>query len=335
MVSRLATSLARWAPRTLEIVGWVAVALMIGLCITQWFGIDGRRSIAALQAMTPWLLVWAAPIALAASLTRRRPLALAALVPVLTLLVLSYPIVFHGGAPRAAAGAPTLTVAYSNVYFRNPSPDLAVQALLAQDADVMVMVELATPLLNALRAAVPPDDYPYRAGNERNDAGAISLWSRFPITDGGVVQMEGRHSIDVTLDVDGSAVHLLAVHANPPTVDARLWRKQLGAIGDLAVASPRPTIVIGDFNASRWHPSFRSLLDRGLRDAHETLGHGWSASWPMDDGVMPPPFVRIDHALFDDGITPLALRELQVPGSDHEGFVVTFGLTDDGVRRAG
>lgn len=327
--------MSRWVPKVLEAVGWVAVALMIGLCLTQWFGLDGRRSIAALQAMTPWLLMWAAPIALAASLTRRHPLALASLVPLLTLLVLSYPIVFHDDAPRAAAGAPTLTVAYSNIYYRNPTPEAAVRALLAEDADVMVMVELATPLLNALLAAVPPDDYPYRTGTQRGDAGAISLWSRFPITTGGVVKVEDRRTIDVTLDVGGSTVRVLAVHPNPPTLDADRWRQQLEAIGDRAVASEVPTIVVGDLNASRWHPSFRTLLDRGLRDAHETLGHGWSTSWPMDDGVTPPPFVRIDHALFDDGVTPLAIRDLPMPGSDHKGFVVTFGLTEAGVTRAG
>jgi len=47
----------------------------------------------------------------------------------------------------------------------------------------------------------------------------------------------------------------------------------------------------------------------------------------MDRGVLPPPFVRIDHALFGDGITPVAIDDLDVPGSDHKGFVATFAFT--------
>jgi endonuclease/exonuclease/phosphatase (EEP) superfamily protein YafD len=327
--------MSRWAPKVLETLGWVVVVSMVGLCITQWFGVEGRRSIAALQALTPWVLVWAAPIALAASLTRRHPLALIALVPVTTLLTLSYPIVFHDDAPGAAAGAPTLTIAYANVYYLNPTPDLAVRALLAADADVMVMVELATPLLNALLATVPADDYPYRTGTQRGNAGAISVWSRVPIRSGGVVDVRTRASVDATLDVGGRTVHLLAVHPTSPTTDAAEWAAQLEEVGGRATSSTLPTIVLGDFNASRWHPAFRALLDRGLRDAHEALGHGWSTSWPMDDGLTPPPFVRIDHALFDDGIAPIAIGDLQVPGSDHRGFVVSVSLTEAGVTRAG
>jgi len=47
----------------------------------------------------------------------------------------------------------------------------------------------------------------------------------------------------------------------------------------------------------------------------------------MDRGVLPPPFVRIDHALFSDGVTPLRIDDLDVPGSDHKGFVATFAFT--------
>ncbi len=61
----------RWVIRTLDTIGWLALVPMLALCVTLCFGIEGRRTIAAFQALTPWVLVWAAPIALAASLGRR------------------------------------------------------------------------------------------------------------------------------------------------------------------------------------------------------------------------------------------------------------------------
>jgi hypothetical protein len=43
-----------------------------------------------------------------------------------------------------------------------------------------------------------------------------------------------------------------------------------------------------------------------------------------------PPFVRLDHVLMDDGVTALAMHEVDVPGSDHRGFSVTLALPVSG-----
>ncbi len=312
---------------TLEVLACIAIVAMIGLCLTQWFGIEALRSITALQALTPWVLVWAFPIAVAATVTHRYPLALAALIPLVTLLALSFPIVSTSGAPEAVADSPRLTVAYANLLYLNPVPEQAARALLSADADVMVMVEMDTPLHHAIVRATPTGDYPYRVELLDHGARSLGVWSRSPITSGGVVNVVHRPAVDVLLDVDGRNIRILGVHSYPPTHQVVGWSAQLEAIGQLADQSSLPTIVVGDFNAARWHPPYRALLDTGLRDSHEALGRGWSASWPTDRGVLPPPFVRIDHALFGDGVTPVALHDLTIPGSDHEGFVVTFAFT--------
>ena len=72
----------------------------------------------------------------------------------------------------------------------------------------------------------------------------------------------------------------------------------LATIGDEATSPGPPTIVVGDFNASRWHPPFRRLLRRGLRDSHEWLGHGFSTSWPNDwrHATVRPPRPRARRA---------------------------------------
>ncbi|MDP2289966.1 MAG: endonuclease/exonuclease/phosphatase family protein [Actinomycetota bacterium] len=321
----------RWVRRALDTAAWLVLVPMLALSMTQWFGIEGRRTITAFQALTPWVLVWSAPLALVASLCRRHVLALVALLPLATLLVLTQPVVFHAGAPAAAGATPRLTVAYANVLYNNPAPEAVADALLATDADVLVMAEFVNPVQQALEARAG-DDYPYRAEAVSRSSSAIGIWSRHPIVSGGVTRVGGRATIDVVLDVDGHEVRVLGVHPNPPTFDADLWEQQLAAIGDHATVGELPTVIVGDFNAARWHPSFRALLDRGWRDVHETMGRGWSVSWPMDEGLLPPPFVRIDHALFGDGVAPIAIDDLAIPGSDHKGFVVTFGLTDAAVR---
>ncbi|MDO8361616.1 MAG: endonuclease/exonuclease/phosphatase family protein [Actinomycetota bacterium] len=327
--------MSRWAPKTLEVLGWTALLPMLGLCVTQWFGIEGRRTIAAFQALTPWVLVWAAPIALAASLTRRHPLAIASLAPLITLLALSAPVVFHGSAPAAAAGSPRLTIAYANALYSNPTPERAAAELLSSDADVLVIVELSNPMRQSMEALVAEGDYPFRDQTPFGGAGGIGIWSRREIVSGGIVAVDGRPTVDVVLDVDGSEMRVLGVHPYPPTFNAHSWSQQLAAIGDTFAASTLPTVVVGDFNGSRWHPSFRNLLGHGLRDTHEVLGLGWSVSWPMDEGLLPPTFVRIDHALFGTGVTPTSIRDVVISGSDHKGFVVTFAFTTSAAVSSG
>jgi endonuclease/exonuclease/phosphatase (EEP) superfamily protein YafD len=324
----------RWLSRALEPIGWLALLPMLGLTITLWFGVEGRRTISALQALTPWVLVWAAPLALTATLCRRHALALAALVPLGTLLVMSHPIVFHDDAPAAAATSPRITIAFANVLYDNPTPDDVAARMLATDADVLMLAEFTVPVQQALDRAAG-DDYPYRAERVGYGSGSIGMWSRHPIAGGGVVDIGGRPAVDAVLDVEGQQMRVLVVHPYAPTSQPDRWRRQLELIGDLAADGPLPTVIIGDFNAARWHPSFRRLLDRGWRDVHETLGHGWSVSWPMDEGWRPPTFVRIDHALFGDGTTPTSVDDFDVPNSDHKAFVVTFAFTDEGIRAAG
>lgn len=322
-------------PRTLHALGWIALAPMLGLCATQWFGVDGRRTFVAFQALTPFVLFCAAPIALVACLGRRHSLALAALVPLTTLMALSYPIVFHTDPPALADDSPQLSIAYANLLFYNATPDAAAARVIATDADVLVLVEVTTPLHDALDAALADSglqDYPFRVGTTRRGSESIELWSRLPIVSGGLVELGNRPAIDVLLDIDGHQARIVGVHPYPPTFNAPGWQAQLQEIGDAVGESDTPTALIGDFNGSRWHPSFRRLLDRGWHDAHEVLGHGWSVSWPMDEGWLPPQFVRIDHALFRDGLTPTGIDDFAVPGSDHKGYRVDFGFTAGATR---
>lgn len=314
--------------RILHALGWVALAPMLGLCATQWFGIDDRRTIVSLQALTPFVLFCAAPIALAACLTRRHALAIAAVAPLMTLMALSFPVVFNDVPPAAAADSPRFSITATNVLYNNATPDAAADRIIASEADVLLLIELTAQVRAALQAKLPDGDYPYRVAGRAGGSESIQLWSRLPIVDGGATSIDGRAAIDVVLDVDGSEVRVVGVHPYPPTFNAPGWQQQLDAIADTAGGSELPTVLLGDFNGSRWHPSFRQLLDRGWHDAHEALGHGWSVSWPMDEGVLPPQFVRIDHALFRNGLTPTGIDDFEVPGSDHKAFRVDFGFTD-------
>ena len=148
----------------------------------------------------------------------------------------------------------------------------------------------------------------------------MAVWSRYPL-DENERQATINRTVDTWIETPDGPLRMLGVHPPTPVFDFAGWTREIDQITDDVSMLSEPTLVIGDFNASYWHPSFRRLLDQGLVDAHMTHGAGWTASWPTDE--LFPPFVRLDHALTSSELVSVDVHDFEVPGSDHAGFVVT------------
>lgn len=326
MVSGLVDRVRSGAP----LAGWIVTAAMGLVAISQALGFSWIPLLWALQAFTPFVLAPAVPVALVAAWRRRRTVAAVHAGLSLCLLVLVLPVVLHE-RPTVPADAARLTVAQGNVYYRTDRPSEVAAAMLATDADVLAFTEFSQPVADALAAAGAASRYPFRADEAPGDRNGVALLSRYPITSGGTTRVGRSLAVDATLDVDGSAVRVVVVHPLPGTDRESLaaWTHDLPAIGALADPddpATSPTIVVGDLNATRWHPALRDVLDRGWRDAHELLGRGWSASWPTD--LPGPALVRIDHALLSRRVVPVSVHDVALPGSDHRGFVLDVAIVE-------
>jgi len=308
----------------IEILAWAAVTLMALLTLTQAVGWGNSRVVAVVQSATPLLLAPAIPIGVAAAILQHWPLAITCVGIAVALGVLVAPVVHHA-SPRPSPGSPSMTIAYANLLVRNPTPMECMQALAGTDADVLVLVELSEELSRALGGLVP-GDYPYRCEQPLDNPRGHGVWSRHPILAGGLALIGSNPVIDLVLDLRGTPVRVIEVHPAPPTIDPHRWTNDLAALASAQYEPAVPTVMVGDFNASRWHPAFRDLLRNEWTDAHEALGRGFSASWPTDM-ALPPPFVRLDHALVRNGVEPISISEIEIPGSDHRGFVLTVSVS--------
>lgn len=315
--------------RAAELLAWSTVAVMGMVALSQAAGATPLPPFYVLQALTPLLLVPAAAIAVGAIVKRRRLMAATSIAVMAGLLWLVVPVALHDGALAAPDGARSFTLTHANAYFRTDSPAAAAAALLAEYADVMAVTEQSPQLEAALVAAGATQRYPFRVGAASDERNGVALYSRFPVVGASTAPIGGQPGIDARLDVDGSEVRVVVVHPLPGVdrSDLAQLRRDLPAIDAMARADTVPTVIVGDFNSSRWHPAFRALL-RHWTDAHESLGRGLSVSWPVHQLV--PAFVRLDHALTDDGMTALAVHDVDVPGSDHRGFTVTLALRVSG-----
>ena len=61
-----------------------------------------------------------------------------------------------------------------------------------------------------------------------------------------------------------------------------LWQSDLARLAEVMANPASPTIVAGDFNATRDHRQFRELLDNGYTDAGSDAGAGILPTYPAD-----------------------------------------------------
>ncbi|HEY0518377.1 MAG TPA: endonuclease/exonuclease/phosphatase family protein, partial [Ilumatobacteraceae bacterium] len=128
-------------------------------------------------------------------------------------------------------------------------------------------------------------------------------------------------------DIDVGGIATLVTGLNPmATVDPgghETWKEQIEALKELVPTMSGPLVIAGDLNTTRYRPEFEELLDLGLHDAIDALGKGLNPSFKLGaDGVLATvgAVARLDHALVNDGVFPLAVDNLEPCGSDHLPF---------------
>jgi endonuclease/exonuclease/phosphatase (EEP) superfamily protein YafD len=304
----------------IDLVCWIVVALVGLLTLTQAAGWTGTSAVAVGQSLTPYLAVTLVPVVAVALLRRQLLIVTVALAVGFGVGVLATPLAVSESQPPAASSSAGLRVASLNLWNQNPDIDAVADLLSTVDVDVIVFIEYTREHLLALEASELVRDFPYRSERAESRATIMAVWSRFPVTRRGQLP-NVKDSIDLDVRGPDGDVRVVALHLPTPINDFSTWRSDLATAARLGRRADAPTLLIGDLNSSYWHPDFRQLLDAGFVDANIAAGSGFSTSWPTDWWI--PPFVRLDHALTAGGLVSTDIYDLDIPGSDHRGLVVT------------
>ncbi len=301
---------------------WALIVVCALLMLARLAGWDAVSPLAQLVAFTPY----AVPVLLLAAwlgaLAGRR---LAAAVAGALLLVQVAWLVprFTAEDPPAQAGVARLRVLAANLRLGRVPADELVRLVREQRPDVLALVEITPDLearLGELRAL-----YPYRISRAEPGASGMALYTRQRPSGQG--ELSGRLAAMpyVDLAVAGRLVRVQAVHTMPPLPSTVAgWRADLGRLRDAAARARGPEIMLGDFNATVDHGSFRALLDTGLRDAHEARGRGLVRTYPTDE--LYPPLVHLDHVLVSPEFQVADVREYDLPGGDHRAVAADLAL---------
>ncbi|MFF4342175.1 endonuclease/exonuclease/phosphatase family protein [Kitasatospora sp. NPDC001540] len=319
---RRSRSRGRW--RVAALVGCgVLLAGPAVLAAVRLFGWDDGTWWALPMSGLPYAALLCVLLLGAAAALRERWLgAVAAVLVVLQLWWLVPRFLPDGG--DVPAGAPRLRVATSNNFMGQISPKALVDLVREQRIDVLAVEEQSDSAAAALDAAGIRDLLPHR---ERPADGDTALYTRLPVSSAADPAWPYPN---LTVDVSGHPVQLVAVHTYYPLGDTRRWAEGLHRLAAAAPGRTRDAVLLGDFNATLDHKPMRDLIDTGLVDTHEELGAGLFPTWPQDHpdfrGV--PPVIQIDHVLHGAALTAVDVSEHALPRTDHRAVVAELAVRE-------
>lgn len=230
---------------------------------------------------------------------------------------------------RGRPTGPLLTVLVANVARTTTRPAAQAEALLAVDADLLLVVEHSTATATALAAAGLGERYPHACADPDEGYFGSLVASRHPIVGGGRAGLGGRRAQVVDVEVDGVALRVVPVHTQAAINlhDVAVWHATIAANAAVAQGAPGPVLLAGDWNATGGHRRYRrALRDHDLVDAQVRLGPRWAPTWPVARpalrvlGHLParlPPLLTLDHVVTSADVELVALERVPIPASDH------------------
>ena len=332
------TNLARRRPLWLSLVLFLCLiylGVMMSLFAARAVMPHWPSWLALLNVFAPFLfapLLIILPVALWA---RSKTVFMASLVAA-ALGFLLYGSRFLTEPPANAAANGVMTVMTFNLGPNQALPEQNLAAIEAENADIVTVQELVPATVKLLRASLA-DRYPYMILDLRADT--TGLLSRYPIinSDWFSPAGRGRSVLHATLNVNGTPLHILAVHPLPPGIS---WHDEYPLPTGLDDAEQEleakdilrrvtylegPVLVMGDFNMSD-QSSVYNLVSSALEDSYRQVGWGLGFTFPnhlkMQGMPVPGPFIRIDYVFHSAHTSAQSARVSCEGGSDHCYLVV-------------
>lgn len=242
-------------------------------------------------------------------------------------------------APACDAGdqvSRPLRVAAFNVLSTNTHHSALIDQIRRADADVLLIVELSTPLAEQIQQQLLTE-YPYsiEQPQDRGNFG-IGLYSRIPLQDGRVFRLSASQvaSVEATIRHDSQTYLVYGTHPVPPLPatgfhnrNEHLRELATKITDDRAELRPSGVIVMGDLNLTPWSPVFRQFCHAaGLLRCSRSMRPTWYARPVFPCGLV------LDHILISGEVGCCEYAVFEAAGSDHR--LICAELRPRGGRQA-
>ncbi|WP_148085913.1 endonuclease/exonuclease/phosphatase family protein [Actinocorallia herbida] len=270
------------------------------------------------MSFTPYVAGVSVGVPVVALVLRRWKAAAVGLVTALVLVAGVVPRVVGDGEP--VAGGPEVRALSVNTLHGRTRPGRILELVRELRPDVLSVQELWTEDRAELDRLGLQEVLPHRL----DGTNGTSLFSRYPVVSPGP-SPGGSVRGEVTVPGFAEPVEVVAVHTCAPVHPgkAECWRASQATV-PAATPDGRIRILVGDFNATFDHATFRRVLDTGYRSASAALGDGLEATWHAR--AHPLPGIVIDHVLADRRVAVLGYATRALPGSDHRAVYARLRL---------
>ncbi|MBM6700238.1 endonuclease/exonuclease/phosphatase family protein [Bifidobacterium pullorum subsp. saeculare] len=307
-------------------------------------GWDGRVPVLPyLIALQPFLWIPMAVVCVAALCLGEMPAATGALVAAV-LAVARRPLTNHTqrvsareSLERAEHATAQLTVMTLNCRYGRADARAIVRAVRERGITVLALEELDDALVAALEREGLRELLPHRClgeGKESDNGGFNGIWTKDePVaTAADVASIPAADVPAAVLRAGGATVLLAAAHTKSPMRGPCDWSDGIRGLARLIVhttpaaaadAAFDAVVVMGDLNADIDHPSFRTLLKAGFRDAGLAAASRRQPTFPR---WLPWPRIVLDHVLFTDRLAVTRTAAFVVEGTDHLALTATLAV---------
>jgi endonuclease/exonuclease/phosphatase (EEP) superfamily protein YafD len=311
----------RWPTVACTVLGVLGLAAALAGLVTHVLDVGWQPMVVA--AAFAHTLMFGAPIALVLLSIARRPAAVLALGVLVLVVVVQAPQYI---SDPVTADGPRLTVFQANLRLGSADAADLVRTVRARDVDILTTEEITGSERDRLVSAGLAARLPYDFDATAPGAGGVMIWSRYPLSREVVYPGFQLGVLSAAVTVSSQHFTIVAAHVvSPYPYPAGMWARELSALRSImAGATTRDVVVDGDFNATVDNSQFRSLLVGGYRDAAESSGAGYLASYPADTWY--PPLIGIDHVLLRDAQAS-DVSTVTLHGSDHRGLLAQLRLS--------
>lgn len=226
------------------------------------------------------------------------------------------PVVHVGLEKRSGAnGSTVLGIAQMNVHEANTSYAQVVNLARTSGADLLSIQEVDEHWWEALLAGLA-EAYPWHMHGAGEKNYGIALFSKVPLDDVAVFDLEGTPAIRAAVRHSGVRMRVIAAHLRAPESAAKLEQRngQWVALAGLVSSSAMPVCLIGDLNTVPWDDAFRQFRSAtGMVPGSLAI----APTWPVMAGIS---MVPLDHVLTTPELYLDHMRTFTIPGSDHRGI---------------
>ena len=329
----------------LTIALWLATAVILLAMLLRMLpnGLDGKRYVPIIVSLMPWMGFLSMAIAVVALGVRqiggRTALAVIGVVCVVVQVGWHWGYIeprqtISGNARQAVAqaeadGLPDTADKYARIMTLNTKQGVAdagriVETVKAEHIEVLALQEVSWNLLSRLAEDGITDYLPYSVVAQQtwHDNGGVNvLYSAAPMENvkQNLIPVESSSVPAATIDFAGTKVRFGSVHPfSPRPSNQGLWNRSLDSLAQLQHYDSL-YVLMGDFNSTWDHASFRYLLGGRFLDSGEQAGEGLHMTYPAM-----LPVAEIDHIVHDKGVVVGDLETKYIPGSDHRALLATL-----------